>query len=267
MSKNYLHELSGYFRNLTWNRVVSFWLTIIIVSFVSIFVRAENESHSIIPVTKEITPIDINQLSTTGKDYAELFLFANDGNASWYGKQFHNRKTASGERYDMFGYSAAHRKLPFGTILRVTNPENNKSILVRINDRGPFVRSKVIDLSYQAMKEISGSGRFFVEYEGFEYDEKLLENSHDKLFFCYSLDYPLACLPENSLQIIDSISDFSEAVQVYMDYCSYNTKDVIYLIVPANHQSIEDKLQEQYFIALLKVKPLEAKAEDSIFSN
>jgi rare lipoprotein A len=85
-------------------------------------------------------------------------IFANTGNipmlfygeASWYGEQFHGRQTASGEIYDMHMLSAAHKTLPFGTLLRVTNLENDKSVTVRINDRGPFVNDRVLDLSMAA---------------------------------------------------------------------------------------------------------------------
>src|SRR5687767_714082 len=66
------------------------------------------------------------------------------GSASWYGSQFHGRKTANGERFNMHGLTAAHRSLPFGTKVRVTNRKNGKSVVVRINDRGPFVGKRVI---------------------------------------------------------------------------------------------------------------------------
>ncbi len=69
------------------------------------------------------------------------------GPASWYGDKFHGRRTANGERYDMNKLTAAHKTLPFGTKVRVTNSRNGKSVVVRINDRGPFVGNRVIDLS------------------------------------------------------------------------------------------------------------------------
>lgn len=73
-----------------------------------------------------------------------------DGIASWYGPGLNGNKTASGEIFDMYGMTAAHKKLPFGSIVVVTNLKNNKSVVVRINDRGPFVKGRVIDLSYGA---------------------------------------------------------------------------------------------------------------------
>jgi rare lipoprotein A len=74
------------------------------------------------------------------------------GLASWYGPNYHGRMTANGERYNMLGLTAAHRTLPFNTYVRVTNVVNGRSLLVRINDRGPFVRGRIIDLSYTAAK-------------------------------------------------------------------------------------------------------------------
>jgi len=77
-----------------------------------------------------------------------------NGKASWYGPKFHGNKTANGEIFDMYSISAAHKTLPLGTYVKVENLDNNKTIRVRINDRGPFVKNRIIDLSYGAAKEI-----------------------------------------------------------------------------------------------------------------
>ncbi len=76
------------------------------------------------------------------------------GKASWYGKRFHGKLTASGERYNMYAMTAAHRTYALNTIVKVTNLKNKKSVKVRINDRGPFYRSRDIDLSYAAAKRL-----------------------------------------------------------------------------------------------------------------
>lgn len=76
------------------------------------------------------------------------------GTASYYGRRFHGRRTANGERFDMGAMTAAHRTLPFGSLVRVTNPSNGRSVTVRINDRGPFIRGRTIDLSRAAAREI-----------------------------------------------------------------------------------------------------------------
>jgi len=75
--------------------------------------------------------------------------------ASWYGKPFHGRRTANGEVYDMYKISAAHRGLRLGTWVMVVNPENGKSVVLRINDRGPYISGRHLDLSYGAAKAIS----------------------------------------------------------------------------------------------------------------
>jgi len=92
------------------------------------------------------------------------------GMASWYGKDFHGRKTANGEIYDMYKLTAAHKTLPLGVYARVTNLENGKEIKVKVNDRGPFIRGRFLDLSYGAAKELgmveAGVGRVELEIIG-----------------------------------------------------------------------------------------------------
>ncbi len=80
-----------------------------------------------------------------------------DGIASWYGRPFHGRRTASGRKYDMHELTAAHRNLPFGSLVRVVNAKTQQRILVEITDRGPFIRKRVIDLSYAAARALGVS--------------------------------------------------------------------------------------------------------------
>ncbi|MEN8265081.1 MAG: septal ring lytic transglycosylase RlpA family protein [Nitrospirota bacterium] len=88
--------------------------------------------------------------------------------ASWYGHKFNGRLTASGERFDMYAMTCAHKTFNFGTKLRVINPDNNKSVIVTVNDRGPFIRGRDLDLSYGAAKKIGiiekGVGRVKIEH-------------------------------------------------------------------------------------------------------
>jgi rare lipoprotein A len=84
--------------------------------------------------------------------------FVERGIASWYGEPFHGRATASGETYDMHDRTAAHKELPLGTVVDVVNLDNGRSVRVRINDRGPFVRGRIIDLSYGAARELDMIG-------------------------------------------------------------------------------------------------------------
>ena len=80
--------------------------------------------------------------------------YTETGMASWYGKKFHGRLTANGERYNMDALTAAHPKLPFGTVVRVTSLDNGRSVVVRINDRGPFKKGRIIDLSRAAARKL-----------------------------------------------------------------------------------------------------------------
>ena len=84
--------------------------------------------------------------------------YTEEGNASWYGAPFHGRRASNGEIYDMHKMTAAHRTLPFDTVVRVTNVNNGKSAIVRITDRGPFVENRIIDLSFAAAEQIESVG-------------------------------------------------------------------------------------------------------------
>ena len=76
------------------------------------------------------------------------------GQSSYYGKKFHGRKTANGEIFDMYKLSAAHRFIPFGTVVEVVNTANGRSVRLKINDRGPFVGDRILDLSYAAARKL-----------------------------------------------------------------------------------------------------------------
>ena len=94
--------------------------------------------------------------------------FRQRGIASWYGSKFHGHRTSSGETYNMYAMTAAHKSLPLPSYVRVTNLENGKSIVVRVNDRGPFHDNRIIDLSYTAAKKLnitaSGTGKVEIRY-------------------------------------------------------------------------------------------------------
>ena len=92
------------------------------------------------------------------EDQAPLLSFSTGDSAiltsSYYGGKFHGRRTSNGEIFNMYGYSAAHKELPFGTVLKVTYLQTGKSVLVTVNDRGPFIAGRDLDLSYMAAKKI-----------------------------------------------------------------------------------------------------------------
>ncbi|MFC1592368.1 septal ring lytic transglycosylase RlpA family protein [Thermodesulfobacteriota bacterium] len=93
--------------------------------------------------------------------------YQEEGIASWYGKKFHGRPTSSGEPYDMYAMTAAHKTLPLGTHVKVTHQQNNRSLIVRINDRGPFVAGRIIDLTHRAAESLdmlqAGTAQVLVE--------------------------------------------------------------------------------------------------------
>jgi len=102
-------------------------------------------------LTEEFVPVTENSNVNTS-----TIRYVNRGTmkASWYGPRFHGRTTANGEIYDQTALTAAHKSLRFGTILKVTNPRNNKSVIVRINDRGPYIPGRQLDLSKAAAEEL-----------------------------------------------------------------------------------------------------------------
>ncbi|WP_277182906.1 septal ring lytic transglycosylase RlpA family protein [Caballeronia sp. BR00000012568055] len=103
------------------------------------------------------------------------------GKATYYARKFQGRRTANGERYDMHAYSAAHRTLPFGSYVRVTNVVTGRSVIVRINDRGPFVKDRVIDLSFAAATiiRLQRAGSAKVKLERITADEAHKETSKE----------------------------------------------------------------------------------------
>jgi len=120
-------------------------LTLIFISAALLAGCASNPKYRSVPADRGKT--STRSTRTTGKVYAT-------GVASYYGKKFHGRKTASGEVYDMYAMTAAHRTLPFGTIVEVENKKNGRKIIVKINDRGPFIPGRILDLSKGAAQKL-----------------------------------------------------------------------------------------------------------------
>ena len=117
-------------------------------------------------------PYEIN-----GERYVPLLShegFIQEGLASWYGEDFHGKPTSNGESYDMYALTAAHKTLPLGVYVKARNKRNGKEVVVRINDRGPFVRDRIIDLSFTAAKELgiaeAGTAPVYIEALGYRGD-------------------------------------------------------------------------------------------------
>lgn len=115
----------------------------------------------------------LSACSSVGPAGAEKPVFSQIGFASWYGRDHQGHRTANGERFDMHALTAAHRTLPFDTVVRVTRVDTGRAVTVRINDRGPFGRGRVIDLSAAAARtlEISTDGEAEVRIEEFRSDQ------------------------------------------------------------------------------------------------
>jgi rare lipoprotein A len=134
-------------------------------SMVALQAPVANDSNFSAAAASGATSLAHAQPIKPGPDIGE---FEEKGRASWYGRGFHGRKTASGETYNMNAMTAAHRTLPLASWVRVTNQTNQKSVVVKINDRGPYARGRIIDLSYAAaaMLGMRGSGVSSVKIEG-----------------------------------------------------------------------------------------------------
>lgn len=125
--------------------------------------KTEQNSHGAVPkkepVSKYGNPKSYQALGQTYHVKETSKGYSETGIASWYGKDFHAKRTSSGTPYNMHAYSAAHRTLPIPTYVQVTNLENGKSVNVRVDDRGPFAKGRIIDLSYQAAKDLGMIGK------------------------------------------------------------------------------------------------------------
>jgi len=124
-----------------------------------------------VPRAEPLRAANSRPYTALGRQYvpmSEYRPYKQRGIASWYGKRYHGNQTASGERYDMYAMTAAHTTLPIPSYVRVTNPDNGRSVVLRVNDRGPFLHDRLIDVSYAAAHKLGivgkGSGVVDVEW-------------------------------------------------------------------------------------------------------
>jgi rare lipoprotein A len=126
--------------------------TLVLVALVG-FTLVVNEDKITEPVVTE-NAVSVEEETITADRSLVEFLDKGNMKASWYGPGFHGRKTANGEVYDQNSFTAAHKSLKFGTLLKITNLKNNKSVVIRINDRGPYINGRDLDLSKAAASEL-----------------------------------------------------------------------------------------------------------------
>ncbi len=176
------------------------------------------------------------------------------GKASWYGPGFHGRRTASGERYDMHDFTAAHRTLPFGTIVKVTNPANGKSALVRITDRGPFCGNRIIDLSYAAAQYL-GVTVSKVQLEAFKTTAASAENETAQSV-AFSPENDAVLIPFSEFAPVDSLSDFTDALREQDKLSEKMAGQKIFL---AMQPKALKNAKAKYYVGVLKPTPVKTK--------
>jgi len=134
-------------------KITKIFIVLALISVVGFTIDSnENKDTANKSSNEENSLLDNSEVNST----IELLEYVDRGMmvASWYGPRFHGRKTANGEIFDQLAFTAAHKKFRFGTLLRLTNPNNERAIIVRINDRGPFIRGRELDLSKAAATEL-----------------------------------------------------------------------------------------------------------------
>ena len=165
-------------------------------------------------------------------DISRFLYFKKSGIGSYYSNRFHNRRTASGLVYDKLSYTAAHKELPFGSVVRVKNSNNNKTTFVLITDRGPFSNGRVIDLSYASAKQIDGLGLPKIEIDGFNPEAFQNDDLPDNFYFAYSTTKPLLCIPLLHPLLIDSTTDFDNIIEKYFKLSGERQESNFYIFIP-----------------------------------
>ena len=188
--------------------------------------------------------------------------------ASYYGEPFHGRPTSSGEPFDMNAYTAAHRTLPFGTMVEVTNLENGKKVIVRINDRGPFVGNREIDLSRAAAEAIGmiGQGIARVSIKRVGQQEVAIETNTDISRKTTEPQPNSESMTTSSTSNSDAIKDAyqEQRVMVYMPTTPEQTKGVLWRIQVGSFAREENALQLVVKLREIGFEPAYEKTETHV---
>ncbi len=126
---------------------------LVMIALVGFTIIKEDRNTNEVTTSEDITT-SVNEEDVTLNNSIIRYTDQGRWTASWYGPRFHGKLTANGEIYDQMAFTAAHKSLKFGTLLKITNPRNQESVIVRINDRGPYIRGRQIDLSKAAALQI-----------------------------------------------------------------------------------------------------------------
>lgn len=166
------------------------------------------------------------------------------GVASWYGKKFHGRLTANGEVYDMYGMTAAHKSLPLPTVVKVTNLDNARSVIVRVNDRGPFHDDRLIDLSYAAARalgfENKGTAPVVVEALDEVNHPELALVPHGESYYLQAGAFSLLTGAERQLR--DVMQALPDGVPARILESELDDEQIIYKVWIGPLNNIEDEL-------------------------
>lgn len=177
--------------------------------------------------------------------------FRERGIASWYGKQFHGKQTSSGEIYNMYDMTAAHKTLPLGTYVRVKNLETKQIVDVRINDRGPFIRKRIIDLSYAAAKKIAivGPGTGPVEIVALKAPSLAAERNYDPVDY-YSGNFTVQVGAFKNRQNAENLKRRLESEYPDVSVSTYfNGRETFFRVQAGHYNHLEKVLEfEEIFI-------------------
>lgn len=182
------------------------------------------------------------------KVFSDITEFSESGYASWYGNKFHGHLTSNGERYDMFAMSAAHKNLPLPSYVQVTNLENNKQIIVRVNDRGPFHEGRIIDLSYAAANKLdiikSGTAKVAIKLIHVEKDQS--EPKNDFLNGYFYVQYLVTSQHEKAKALGKSLSEKYQVKTQSIKYKSNYRLQLGPLNSEEEAQTLLKKLKREY---------------------
>lgn len=228
----------------------------ILFNFFSEDIALSYKANGITGIYERLRNFDINQIedyeefdpSDLDNNYVLFNVFESYGVASYYHDKFIGRKTANGERFSQDNFTAAHKKLKFGSIVKVTNQENHKSILVRINDRGPFSRNRIIDLSKRASNFIDAHGTSSVKIEGIKRYNKYISHKTEDYYNGYSLYSDFVCMPSSEVKLIDSTLNFKEIVDIYLELTEQKLISHLYIFNKALKSETEEIPQDYFYI-------------------
>jgi rare lipoprotein A len=193
------------------------------------------------------TPIEYEEINQCAG-----LLYRESGIASYYARKFHGRKTANGERFHKGKMTIAHKTLPFGSIVHVRDIKTDSVLLVRVNDRGPFVTGRIIDLSQEAAKMLNLEDLTDVEIQTLVLDDYFLPVNMEYLF-AFSYDIAPMCVERGQMTILEEVYSFEEALDVYDTYTHESRLD-FYICVDANEYNKRETENDNFIYYICKIK-------------